>query len=58
MGSPLKVGVVGVGNISQQYFEHFPALPGLALTAVADLDVERALPNVDARVQIVMPDSR
>ncbi len=39
---PMRVGVVGVGNISQQYFEHFPALPGLALTAVADLDVERA----------------
>lgn len=47
MGSPLneqpmRVGVVGVGVISQQYFEHFPQLPGLALTAVADLDVDRA----------------
>jgi predicted dehydrogenase len=39
---PLRVGVIGVGNISRQYFEHFPALPGLELTAVADLDVERA----------------
>jgi len=39
---PLRVGVVGVGVISQQYFEHFPALPGLELTAVADLDVDRA----------------
>ncbi|NUU12449.1 Gfo/Idh/MocA family oxidoreductase [Curtobacterium pusillum] len=38
----MRVGVVGVGNISQQYFEHLPALPELALTAVADLDVERA----------------
>ena len=39
---PLRVGVVGVGVISQQYFEHFPALPGLELTAVADIDVDRA----------------
>ena len=38
----LRVGVVGVGVISQQYFEHFPALPGLELAAVADLDVARA----------------
>jgi predicted dehydrogenase len=40
--TPLRVGVVGVGVISQQYFEHFPALPGLELAAVADLDVARA----------------
>ena len=40
--SVLNVGVVGVGNISQQYFEHLPALPNLRLRAVADLDVERA----------------
>jgi predicted dehydrogenase len=38
----LNVGVIGVGNISRQYFEHFPQLPNLRLTAVADLDVERA----------------
>ena len=41
-GSVLNVGVVGVGNISRQYFEHLPALPNLRLRAVADLDVERA----------------
>ncbi|WP_439693894.1 Gfo/Idh/MocA family protein [Curtobacterium sp. SP.BCo] len=41
-GRPLRVGVVGVGVISQQYFEHFPALDGLDLTAVADIDVARA----------------
>ncbi|MBT2501327.1 Gfo/Idh/MocA family oxidoreductase [Curtobacterium sp. ISL-83] len=38
----MRVGVVGVGNISQQYFEHFPVLPNLELVAVADLDVDRA----------------
>jgi predicted dehydrogenase len=48
-GPALRVGVVGVGNISQQYFEHFPALPGLALTAVADLDVDRARSVGDAQ---------
>ena len=42
MGGPLNIGVIGVGVISRQYFEHFPQLPNLRLTAVADLDVQRA----------------
>lgn len=42
MGGPLTVGVVGVGNISRQYFAEFPKLPGLRLEAVADLDSDRA----------------
>lgn len=42
MGSPLKIGVIGVGKISEQYFAEFPKLPGLQLVAVADLDEERA----------------
>jgi predicted dehydrogenase len=42
VGSPLNVGVVGVGVISSQYFEHLPKLPNLRLTAVADLDLNRA----------------
>lgn len=42
MGSALSIGVVGVGNISAQYFETIPRLPGLELVAVADLDVARA----------------
>ncbi|WP_426623093.1 Gfo/Idh/MocA family protein [Leifsonia sp. McL0607] len=41
-GTRLNVGVIGVGNISRQYFDHLPALPNLSLRAVADLDVERA----------------
>ncbi len=41
-GSALNVGVIGVGNISRQYFEHLPALPNLRVRAVADLDVDRA----------------
>ncbi|WP_165063175.1 Gfo/Idh/MocA family protein [Marisediminicola senii] len=42
MGNPLKIGVVGVGKISEQYFAEFPKLPGLELVAVADLDLARA----------------
>ena len=42
MGSPLRIGVVGVGVISSQYFAEFPKLPNLVLTAVADLDLTRA----------------
>ncbi|WP_323741740.1 Gfo/Idh/MocA family oxidoreductase [Curtobacterium sp. VKM Ac-2865] len=42
MGSTMNVGMVGVGNISKQYLEHFPGLSNLRLTAVADLDTERA----------------
>ncbi|RWZ61299.1 Gfo/Idh/MocA family oxidoreductase [Labedella populi] len=42
MGLPLTVGIVGAGKISEQYLATLPSLPMLRLTAVADLDVERA----------------
>lgn len=42
MGRPLRVGIVGVGHISSQYFAQFPSLPGLEVTAVADMDAARA----------------
>ena len=42
MTGPLRIGVIGVGVISVQYFESFPRLPGLRLVAVADLDERRA----------------
>jgi predicted dehydrogenase len=42
VGGPLRVGVIGVGVISAQYFASFPRLPGLKLVAVADLDLARA----------------
>jgi predicted dehydrogenase len=38
----MNIGIVGVGNISAQYFEHFPSLPGLKLIAVADVNEARA----------------
>ena len=42
MGRALRIGVIGVGNISAQYFETLPRLGGLELVAVADLDAARA----------------
>lgn len=42
MGRPLRIGVVGVGVISTQYFAQLAQLPNLRLTAVADLDTIRA----------------
>ncbi len=38
----LRVGIVGCGNISAAYLETFPRLDAVALTAVADLDMDRA----------------
>ena len=42
MGVPLTVGIIGVGKISEQYFESLPKLPGLKLLAVADINEQRA----------------
>lgn len=42
MGSPLNVGIIGVGKISEQYFASLPHLPGLKLVAVADIAEDRA----------------
>lgn len=42
MGGPLRVGIVGVGKISEQYLANLPSFPGLRLVAVADLDAARA----------------
>jgi predicted dehydrogenase len=42
VGSPLRIGIIGVGNISGQYLAQFPALPNLELVAVADRDAGRA----------------
>ncbi|WP_022882772.1 Gfo/Idh/MocA family protein [Gryllotalpicola ginsengisoli] len=51
---PFRVGMIGVGVISAQYFASLEKLPKLKLTAVADLDQARAATvaaehGVDAR---------
>jgi predicted dehydrogenase len=38
----MRVGIVGTGNISRQYLDTVRRLPELELTAVADLDPDRA----------------
>jgi len=43
--TPLRVGMVGCGNISAQYLKHLAQLPGLRLVAVAD-----AVPAAGERV--------
>lgn len=55
MTGPLRVGVVGAGKISGQYAQTLAALPQVAVTAVGDLDPDRAaalaaaLPGSSAR---------
>ncbi|WP_233441155.1 Gfo/Idh/MocA family protein [Microbacterium paludicola] len=39
---PLRVGVVGCGNIVEQYLQTLPRLPDVRLVAAADLDRSRA----------------
>ncbi|WP_067933602.1 Gfo/Idh/MocA family protein [Alicyclobacillus kakegawensis] len=39
---PMKVGVVGCGNISRVYLTNLQALPTVEVVAVADLDMARA----------------
>ncbi|MFF7155213.1 Gfo/Idh/MocA family oxidoreductase [Streptomyces sp. NPDC008139] len=42
MGEPLRIGMVGAGKISGQYLDTIAGLEGLRLTAVTDLDPDRA----------------
>lgn len=42
MGQPTGVGIIGVGVISEQYFNSLKQLSNLKLIAVADLDENRA----------------
>jgi predicted dehydrogenase len=46
VGDALRVGLVGIGNISGQYLDTLPRLPGVALVAAADLDPARQVPGV------------
>jgi predicted dehydrogenase len=42
MPTPVKVGVIGCGNISDQYLSNAPKFPILQVTALADLDIAKA----------------
>ncbi|MFD7119781.1 Gfo/Idh/MocA family protein [Streptomyces sp. NPDC059883] len=49
MGEPLRIGMVGAGKISGAYLDTLERLENVTLTAVTDLDQERAA-SVAARV--------
>lgn len=42
MGHPHRVGIVGLGNISAAYLDTLADTPEIRITAVADLDADRA----------------
>ncbi|MDQ0644523.1 Gfo/Idh/MocA family protein [Microbacterium murale] len=42
MPNPMRIGVIGVGKIAEQYFAELPKLSNLVLVAVADLNAARA----------------
>jgi predicted dehydrogenase len=42
----MRVGIVGIGQISGQYLKTLPRLTNLELTAVADLDPSRSVPGI------------
>ncbi len=42
MTTPMRIGVIGVGKIAEQYFAQIPKLSNLELVAVADVNAERA----------------
>ena len=46
MGDALRVGLVGIGNISAQYLATLPRLSGVSLVAAADLNPAREVPGV------------
>ncbi len=52
----LRIGIVGLGNVSRQYLATFPRLDGVRVTAVADLDADRAEQAATGGVRAATPD--
>ena len=42
MTSPFRVGIVGCGNIADNHFQSYSALPGVEIAGVCDVDLGRA----------------
>ncbi|MEV6346437.1 Gfo/Idh/MocA family oxidoreductase [Actinoplanes sp. NPDC051851] len=58
MGEPLRIGVVGCGNISDRYLGTLTALPETTVVAVTDLDPAKAAATADRHgVTAVTPDA-
>ncbi len=56
MGDALRIGIVGIGNISGQYLATLARLAGVAVTAVADLDRARAEAVAADGIRATTPD--
>ncbi|MCV2866393.1 NAD(P)H-dependent oxidoreductase [Albidovulum sediminicola] len=41
-GAPVRAGLIGAGKFGSMFLSQVPTIRGLAVTAIADLDVERA----------------
>ncbi|MCB1536610.1 MAG: Gfo/Idh/MocA family oxidoreductase [Rhodoblastus sp.] len=41
-GRPVRVGMIGAGKFGSMFLGQVPTIPGLVVTAIADLDVSRA----------------
>jgi len=52
----LRIGIIGVGNVSVQYLATLPGLPGVRVTAVADLDHERARQVATGGIRATSPE--
>lgn len=47
MGQPLRIGIIGCGNISGAYLKTLPGLSAVRLVAIAGIDLERAREAAD-----------
>ena len=41
-GGPIRVGLIGAGKFGSMFLSQVPALPGLAVAAIVDLDPQKA----------------
>jgi len=41
-GRPVRVGLIGAGKFGSMFLNQVPTMPGLEVSAIADLDIERA----------------
>jgi predicted dehydrogenase len=57
IGDVLRIGIVGVGNVSVQYLATLPGHPGVRVTAVADLDPARAARVATGGIRATTPEA-
>lgn len=47
-GTPVRAGLIGAGKFGSMFLSQVPTITGLEVTAIADLDVDRARSNIRA----------